>query len=264
MGIGDQLIATGIAKGTAASGKRMAFGDGRRIYWDMQSAEIFGRNPNIAPPGSEKDKNIVWHPYRKGNRIYNQIARDRSRWIWNETFNPRPGEMFFSDTERANGKRFGKGFILIEPNVNSKKMGVINKDWGFNKYKTVALTLLSEGYRVAQFAYPGSKQLPGVEQFHCKTFRGALSVLANAALYIGAEGGMHHGAAAVNVGGVVLFGGWIPPGATGYSIHTNIASGEKACGLLRPCSHCKDAMNRITITTVFDAVIKHLRGLQLA
>src|SRR6185369_14162072 len=84
MGLGDQLMATGLARGAHARGKRIAFGDGRNIIWDANSAAIFRGNPNIARPGSERDRDIEWLPYYKGHRIYNRLG-DR-KWIWNLDF----------------------------------------------------------------------------------------------------------------------------------------------------------------------------------
>ena len=258
MGIGDQLIATGLARGAAARGKRIAFGDGRRICWDAHSEMIFRGNPNIARPGSEGSGDLEWSPYRKGNRLYNTHDRANNRWVWNEDFHPQPGEVFFTDAEKTAGARFGSGFALIEPNVERHKLGAANKEWGFAKYRALALSILAEGHRVAQFAYPGAQFLPGVEKLPTATFHEALAVLANAALYIGPEGGMHHGAAAVGVPGVVLFGGWVPPGATGYASHVNLTGGAKACGLLSPCQHCREAMDRIPVATVFDEAMRRL------
>ena len=114
MGIGDQLMATGLARGAKARGKRIAFGD-RRITWDHNSPAIFYNNPNIAPPGSEGAPDLEWINYCRGHRIYNSGGKDH--WIWNYDFHAIPGEVFFDVAEMALGKRCGHGFVLIEPNV---------------------------------------------------------------------------------------------------------------------------------------------------
>ena len=41
MGLGDQLIATGIAKGYHDRGKKLAFGTGEKLMWDHNSERIF-------------------------------------------------------------------------------------------------------------------------------------------------------------------------------------------------------------------------------
>jgi hypothetical protein len=69
---------------------------------------------------------------------------------------------------------------------------------------------------------------------------------------------MHHGAAAVGVGGVVLFGGFIPPQTTGYAIHANLTGGAEACGSLAACAHCRDAMDRIEVEEVVEHAMARL------
>jgi ADP-heptose:LPS heptosyltransferase len=73
-------------------------------------------------------------------------------------------------------------------------------------------------------------------------------------LYIGPEGGLHHGAAAVGIPAVVLFGGFIPPQVTGYKTHVNLTGGaDFFCGSLQACKHCAEAMERIKSKHVCDA-----------
>lgn len=252
MGYGDQLMATGMARGARARGKRIAFGDGERILWDKNSRTIFTGNENIAPPGSERAKDLEWVAYYKGHRIYNR--QDGERWVWNLDFRPTPGEMFFHSTEKRFARRYGEGFVLIEPNVEAWKSVAPNKDWGRANYQRVADRLRADGYRVGQFRYDkASAPLAGVEVFPTTGFRDALAILARAALYVGPEGGLHHGAAAGGVSAVVLFGGFIPPQVTGYPGHANLTGGAEACGSLKPCQHCADALRAITADEVYAA-----------
>lgn len=258
MGYGDQLIATGLAKGAAARGRKVAFGDGRRLLLDYNSELIFRNNPNIilaAPTGAE----VEWIRYYKGHRVYNTHDRARNKWIWNLDFKVTPGEMYFDEQELAHGRRAGSGFILIEPNVPKWKNLASNKDWGFDKYQQVADMLIGEGLQVCQFSFnKGGRPLAGVQQIRTSDYRDALSVLFNAHLYIGPEGGLHHGAAAVSIPAVVLFGGFIPPAVTGYDDHTNITGGAAACGNIDPCQHCREAMARIGVDEVFEAAMKYV------
>jgi hypothetical protein len=84
IGIGDEIIGTGMARGAAARGKRIAFGDGRRIIWGPFAAEAFRHNPNIAHRPDEPG--VEWVRYHKGHRIYNSQDVARRRWIWNYDF----------------------------------------------------------------------------------------------------------------------------------------------------------------------------------
>jgi hypothetical protein len=255
MGLGDQLIGTGLARGARARGKRIAFGDGKRIAWYYNSETIFRGNPNIAAPGSEHGRrDLEWIPFYKGSRLYNRHDRVKNRWIWNMDFRCKPGELFFSEDEKAKGDAYGTDFIVIEPTVPSQKSCAPNKDWGRENYQAVADRLRSEGGRLVQLVHGGSgRPLNGVQPIATSSFRDALAVLANASLYIGPEGGLHHGAAAVGIAAVVLFGGFIPPAVTGYDTHINLTGGADACGNINPCSHCRAAMKAISVNEVFSA-----------
>jgi hypothetical protein len=250
------VIATGLARGARARGKRIAFGDGRRILWDNNSELIFRGNPNIAPPGHEGAPDLEWMPFYKGHRIYNRHDAANNRWVWNMDFRPTPGQMFFDPIEKVAGQRYASRFIIVEPNIEQWKSIAPNKDWGRAKYQEIVDRLNAEGWRVAQFAY--GPMLSGVEALRSKNFRDALSILSNAALYIGPEGGLHHGAAAVGINAVVLFGGFIPPSVTGYPNHANLTGGSDACGSLKPCAHCTKAMAAISVDDVYKAAKERL------
>lgn len=243
-------MATGMAKGAAVRGKCIAFGDGQRIIWGPWSAEIFRDNPNIAKPGSEYAEGIQWINYYKGHRIYNSSGL--GKWIWNSDFRPVPGEVYFSDQERQFAQGIESGIVLIEPNVPWKKSVASNKDWGLGKYQAVADVLTDAGYTVAQFSH-GRDRLKGVKVIDAGSFRMALAALSRASLAILPEGGLHHGAAALGVKAVVLFGGFIPPQVTGYPMHINLTGGAEACGSWQPCQHCRQAMYAISVSSVLEA-----------
>jgi Glycosyltransferase family 9 (heptosyltransferase) len=250
MGAGDDILASGMARGAASRGKRIAFGDGRRIMWGPHSAEMFRGNPNIAPPGSEGAPDLEWIGYHKGNRLYNKSGGDR--WIWNYKFKAKPGEIYFSEEEREFARSF-LDCIVIEPNVPWQKTCAPNKQWPIERYQMVADEMGKRGHRLVQFKYPGMRyKLDNVAQIATPSLRAGIGVLRLAAGYIGAEGGLHHGAAAVGTPAVVIFGGWIPPQVTGYDTHANLAVGE-ACGMLRECAHCREAMDKITVEHVLGA-----------
>jgi hypothetical protein len=259
IGCGDNLMATGMARGLAKRGKRAAFGDGRKIIWDHHSEMIFGargtqtENKNVAWPGDEGGTNLVWFRFYRGERIYNTLDRKNDRWIWNLKFQAHPGEIFFSDAELAFAEQAGKDFVVIEPNVPEFKTCAPNKQWPVDRYQTVARLLSAQGREVVQFVYGSGVQLKGVRSIGTPSFRHALAVLERSALYIGPEGGLHHGAAAVDIPAVVLFGGFIPPKVTGYATHTNLTGNVQACGSLKPCHHCKSAMAAITVDHVLTA-----------
>ena len=243
-------MAAGMAKGFAKRGRRVAFGDGDKIIWDHNSEAIFKNNPNIAKPGTERQPGTTWINFYRGHRLYNTQSGDR--WVWNYDFKAKPGEIFLDTQELNWGKRQGSGYIVIEPNVPTYKTVAPNKQWSKEKYQWLAKTLRGEGHRVVQFCHTGCS-MDGVEQIKTPSFRHALAALKNAKLYIGPEGGLHHGAAAVGIPAVVIFGGFIPPKVTGYDSHINLTGGAIACGSIRPCEHCRQAMIAIRGREVYDA-----------
>jgi len=260
MGLGDQLIGAGLAKGAAAKGKIIAFGDGKRILWDANSPVIWRGNPNIANPKAtamnvNTHLQMEWIPFYKGNRLYNKHAP--GHWIWNYDFHCTPGEIYLTKEEKQYARMAGQDFILIEPNP-SPKSPVANKQWPMERYETVARTLRGHGHDVLQLNYRGAKLLKSVRVFPCHNFRIALAIMERAKLFIGGEGGLHHGAAAVGVPGVVLFGGFIPPSVTGYEMHTNLTGGAEACGSLNPCPHCAAAMQAIGADEVLEHAMARL------
>jgi len=253
MGYGDDIMATGLARGAAAEGKLAAFGDGRRIVWGPWSEEMFRHNPNIAKPEQVGLSRLKWIPHYKGSRLYNKQVN--GKWVWNYDFRVTPGQFYFSDTEKKLAEAFPRGFTVVEPNLPWQKKVASNKDWGEDNYARVASELQRCGHRVVQFVHKNTKRkLSGATFLEFQNFRDTISVLSRAELYVGPEGGMHHAAAGVGVKAVVLMGGFIPPAVVGYDSHISLTGGAEACGNIEPCIHCRAAMKRITPDQVMEAV----------
>lgn len=249
MGFGDDIMASGMARGAKARGKRIAFGNGQRIIWGPWSEEVFRNNPNVAPPGSEGADDLEWIAHYKGDRAYNKSGG--AGWVWNMDFRPTPGEVFFDEEEKAYAASFRPGFVVIEPNAPLKRLAP-NKQWPTDRFQDVANRLLADGYKISQPTHKNTRfTIAGASLVNTPSYRHALALISRAALYIGPEGGLHHGAAAVGVRAVVIFGGFIPVSVTGYPTHMNLAAGEPACGSTRPCKHCKEALNAITADMVY-------------
>jgi Glycosyltransferase family 9 (heptosyltransferase) len=257
IGSGDEIIGTGLARGMHERGKLAAFGDGHKIIWGPWCKDVFANNPNIAAPGSEQRGDIVWIAHYKGCRKYNKLVN--GRWHWNYDFKVRPGEFYFSETEKRirDNQSWLKDFIVIEPNVEWHKAVAPNKDWGAANYDQLTERLLGRGHRVLQFIHKNSRRrLGGVDTLEFHRFRDAIAVLSLARLYIGPEGGMHHAAAAVGIDAVVIMGGFIPPSVVGYDRHINLTGGAEACGTIGPCEHCRQAMANISVDEVWDSAMR--------
>jgi ADP-heptose:LPS heptosyltransferase len=251
-------MGSGMARGAAARGKRIAFGTGDKIRWDQHSEKIFRGNPNIATPQQIDATNLEWIPFYKGHRIYN--TQDGNRWVWNYDFHAQPGEVFLTRDEEATARRGGKNYIVMEPNVPAHKSTSVNKKWPYERYDAVSQRLVRAGFDVVQYhSMAGGHRLAGARLITTHGFRNAIASMARASLYIGPEGGLHHAAAAVEKPAVVIFGGFIPPSVTGYETHTNLTGGETACGSLRACVHCQAALRAITVEEVVEAALAYLK-----
>jgi hypothetical protein len=232
-------------------GKRVAFGNRRRIIWSDQSRIIFHGNPNVAPPGSEGDPDIEWIEHYRGHRLYGDL-RD-GHWRFRE-FKCPPGEIYFDERETAAIASWHLPRpIVIEPTVKDRGACVgANKQWPVERYLNVAEKLRDDGEFPVCLGPSGDgwEVLPRVAT---STFRDALCILSLARLYIGPEGGLHHAAAALGIPAVVIFGGFNSPKATGYPWHSNIAAPGEPCGSIVFCKHCRNAMASITVDRVLEA-----------
>ncbi len=257
MGWGDEIVASGLARGARKRGHRIAFGFGGKIRWTPQAHQIFKNNPNVAPPGSERGLGeLRWIPHCAGSRLNTAgIVQGGTRWKWNP-FRPPPGEIFFDGDELSYGASHGDGFVVLEPRTKACWNG--NKQWPIERHKQVAAELGRRGFRVVQFSGDAPPVEGCGEVIATPSFRKALAVLSHAALYIGAEGGTHHGAAAVGTKAVVIFGGWPDPKSSGYDSHRNLAAPDAGCGTVKACDHCLKALARITVDEVVNAAMEEL------
>jgi hypothetical protein len=250
VGFGDELLLSGIVKKAYEARKRpIALGrygknyfndeDPDRILW----TEIFDNNPKI-------DRNpglgAVWIDGVKGNRPYIDYYNTEPGKTVYKPFRPEPGEIFFTEEELARYADLS-GFVYIEPNVKGSFGG--NKDWGFEKWQEVVERLPYE------FIQGRGRQLEGVRQIDTISFRDACALLSRSALFLGTDGGMHHAAAALGIPAVVVWGGLVGPEILGYDSHINLrGEGVRSCGSNSPCQHCRDAMAKVSVEMVVEAV----------
>lgn len=259
MGYGDEIIASGLARGAAARGKRIAFGDGKKIIWSSQSHEVLKNNPNVARPGEEGMPNLEWVGYYTGHRFY--ATPEGNRWKFSETFRCPKGEIFFSPEEVLFAENCAGTGTIVEPRV--KRHGACvgsNKQWPVHRYQKFVDVMRERGKNCTQLVPPGQKPiLTGATPIYTQSFRHAMAVLSVADLYVGPEGGMHHASAALGIPAVVIFGGFPSPRATGYDDHVNLTGGASPCGNMKACSHCEKAMRAISVEEVLAASLSNMR-----
>ena len=256
MGMGDELMATGLAKLLhRESGKKVMIVDARGR---LRKHDIFVNNPKIVQPGQSVKDYILLRNHSGSGRPYFSNQNDR-KFIFKE-FKPEPGELFFTNDELQFSHKHAVD-VIIEPNIKNA-VSVDNKDWGISRWLELAELLRTNGIKFTQLApqYPPARLLPGAEFIATQTFRQAAAVMAKAKIVICTEGGLHHAAAALGIPAVVIYGGFISPNQTGYDLHVNLFTGGTPCGHKFSCDHCKEAMAKISPQEVFAHVIKLLKG----
>lgn len=201
--------------------------------------EIFLHNPKIVHP-TEVNVVSVRLTNASGARPY-IAAKMPDRWIWRR-WNIGPGEIFFSEEERAFGARHGGG-VVIEPHT---KVAGSNKAWPFERWQQVARTRDD----LVQVGIASTVRMDGVRFVETPSFRHACAVLGASRGFVGSEGGLHHAAAALGVPAVVLFSEFIDPSITGYPMHRNLRHAGAACGMRVSCAECRRSMERITVEEV--------------
>ncbi|UTU09469.1 hypothetical protein CcrBL47_gp183 [Caulobacter phage BL47] len=282
MGIGDKMMAIGDAWRLHRDdpfNRRVAIGDGR-IIDQTDNDLLFGLN-FIARAGHMVEREEVqWvisypgnRPYidyqamrralvAQGQRVFKQkkLASTLGRYIWKMDYRPTPAPIKQTAEEEMITARWAKTpFVAIEPYI--KDAAPRAKQWPVEYMAETVRRLRDQGVKVVQISAGGQDIMPGATMAATRSYREALAVLKAASLYIGPEGGLHHGAAAMGTKAVVMFGGYIDPLVTGYDMHVNLTGGvEQSCGVREGhCPHCKEAMAKITPDLVMDHAVRLLR-----
>lgn len=242
MGWGDELMVTGQARELQQRDPSM-----RVMVLDRKGArrehEAWQNNPRIAAASDSGPFHVLRNG--PGHRPYIS-QKAHHQWVW-RPFKCPVGEIYLTDAERAFAARFDPG-IIIEPHI--KERASPNKNWGYDNWIKLSKLLFEKGMKLSQMGPAGTKVIDGVQHIETPTMRHACAVLARAQVAILPEGGLHHAAAALGIKAVVIFGGFIAPSVTGYSMHANMyiedRSWPNGCGFRMRCVHCKHSMNRIT------------------
>lgn len=245
MGIGDWIMATAEAKYfNEQTGKKVVFAHSRTGI--PQWHPVFKNNPRIEKhPSPGNDYCIVRN--HGGARPYH-LGYDGERFRWNDKFKAEPGELYLTKAQKEVGE---VGAVLIEPNTKNYPFSR-NKAWPWERWQELVKRLPKVPW--VQLGPIDSKSLNGVKRVMTPGFMDALGWIHNSALVVTTDGAMHHAAAALGKPAVVLWGGLVPPKILGYDSHINLCHATSWCGLNRPCNHCREAMEAITVDEVIDAI----------
>ncbi|AXQ69203.1 hypothetical protein HOU02_gp522 [Caulobacter phage CcrBL9] len=280
MGIGDKMMAIGDAWKLHQEDplkRKVAIGDGQIV--DPTDNDLLWGLDFVARAG-QTNKDTPWvishpgtRPYidyramrreliRQGRRPFKhkKLAAMLGKFIWNMDYRPTPAPIRLTTDEEMIVARWAKEpFVAIEPYI--KASAPVAKQWPIEYMTETVKRLRKEGIKVVQISAGGQPIIPGAVMAATRSYREALAVLKAASLYVGPEGGLHHGSAAMGTKAVVMFGGYISPLTTGYDFHVNLTGGAyEPCGHRDGvCPHCVEAMAQITPDLVIDHSLRLLR-----
>ncbi len=260
MSYGDDIMTTGFVREikTRFPKRKVLIGDGKREY----HSPVFWHNPNINHGiFVKKTDDVIWLKDYPRHRPYIDYSQSTKTKLVFRKFTPVKGDLYFTRSEIAAAKRALKGlrsFVVIEPNVRGT-CGAANRDWGFEKWQKVVDRLRGSVVFV-QLGRTGVRSLNGVVRIVTEDFRAACAVLSLGKLFVGTEGGLHHAAAALDMGGVVIFSGRISPEITGYAGHANLYVNhpQSPCGRISRCDHCKKCLGKVLVKNVIEAITRQL------
>lgn len=234
------------------------FGVDRRPRWHP----IWNGNPIIARP-DEIAKGEPVHIVTNGPNCRPYIVPPFTKetgWTFNAAFRCRDhvAKIYLTNQERdlaAQVRETVGPYVLIEPYTKHE-----NFRWSLPRW--AALIDACPGLTFVQHTHDESLLvLPGAYPVRA-TFREACALASLCDVYVRSESGMCHAAATFGVPQVTIFGGCMDPTVMGgYPGQFVVDDGfpGSPCGRWLPCQHCAEAMNRITVDQVADALRSQLR-----
>ena len=254
MGYGDALLVSGHARlAQQKDPRKILVLHQRKPAW----SDVWEHNPRIVRWGTPGDFQLLYGRSLETNMRPYHLAKTARRWHYNLDFRPEVGELYFSEEELQFASRF-EPYVIIEPNI--KPGASPNKDWGWDRWHRFSELARNEGIKLFQLGMFAARRLANTTFIETKSFRLGCAVLSRAKAFVGSEGGLHHAAAALNIPGVVIFGGFTPVELTGYQMHRNLGvSLGNACGMRLPCSHCHREMAKIPPERVIEQLKEVMR-----
>lgn len=262
MGLGDSILGTADAREAQEKEPDALCVFGNEIDRKVFTDDMLDNNPRICHNLESYKGKLLWIPNHPGARPY-LLRREGQKVIYNMDFKARLGEIYFSDKEKSQIPN--EDYIYIEPNTKvASDDGAYCFPLGFNKAwikeRWVELAKrLSKDHLLVQCGGMNAQSISYVRRKYTKSFREALPIIAGAKLVITTDGAVHHASAALKKKAVVIWGEVTSPKILGYDTHSNQWAGFGPCGSLTRCQGCKDAMRKITVEQVEEAVRNEIR-----
>lgn len=148
------------------------------------------------------------------------------------------------------------GLPLVALQSTAKVSFTSYKNWIPGRMEAVATGIGDRGYRI-QLGTPDDLPLPVDRHYQGQlSIRQSLYLLSKVQLFIGLEGALMHGAKALNVPTLVVFGGYIHPQNSGYPGTTGIKSSLPCAPCLKTagCQYNHRCMKDIEVEQVQDHI----------
>jgi hypothetical protein len=246
LGLGDEIMASAWARRAKIENpdSKIFIGPENKPEWSI----AWENNPNVCKPDQIRPgEKAVFVPHYTGHRPYIKGAT-ATNILYNEEHRAEPGDIFLTEREIEPFRQYA-GSVLIEPHIKGSFSG--NKAWFWDRWQELARHIPD----AVQIGEKRKRPLQGVKRVITGDFRQALAVVAQASLVITTDGALHHAAAALGRKAIVLWGARTHPKILGYDSHVNLYTGSgESCGSMAPCQHCVDAMKRISVEMVLEAV----------
>lgn len=261
MGIGDEIVAAGQAQRLwdADPSTRIAIvGLDGAPRW----SPIWDGNPILARPedvaAGEPVRTVVSGPNCRPYIVY--PFTKETGWTFHPAFRCRDhvAKIYLTPAELALGVKARQtygAYVLIEPYT---KHG--NFAWPLEKW--TALVAACPDVTFVQHVHADSVRVLGAHPVPA-TFREACGLIAEAAVYVRSESGLCHAAAALGTPTVTIFGGCMDAEVMGgYPLQTCLVDDGPGtpCGAWNPCAHCAEAMQRLSVDIVAEALMARLKG----
>lgn len=257
MGVGDEIVAAGQAERIfRETGRRVAICD---THGATRWHPIWQGNPAICQPDEPDVRDaarVISGPNCRPYIVY--PFSEQIGWTFNQDFRCRDhiAKLYLTSQEYDRGKAALDAhgcYVLIEPFTKHQNFRWPLARWNDLVAACPDLTFVQHTHRDSPVIY-GARQ-------ESATFREACGLAAACDVYVRSESGMCHAAAALGVPQVTLFGGCMDPDVMGYypkqAVIADTGDGSP-CGRWLPCTHCHQAMQRITVEQVVSAIRQQL------
>lgn len=269
------MLSTGLIKGL----KRID--NERKIIVLTLYPELFKNNPDVSFILSEKkynnlinhlDKKLLWriakylgeyrlkkvhHPGYKFPCKDKHLIDDMAESVNVQLLSSERRPFIYLTKNEIKNQLWAKNTIVIQS--SSTNYWTVNKHWIPGRMQKV-VNELNKYYKIVHVGSKNDERLENVIDLRGKTtIRESASILKNARLFVGLEGGIVHLARAVEKKSVVIYTGYTKPEETGYTENRNLRSSiaRSSCWKRSKCQHC----HRSSLAIQSEDVIKEIKSI---